>query len=152
MLTRWFHGYALVRRIESEGTRWLILRSGDGEWDLVHGERQKKESFRETASRAVSEQLGLNPTQDFLVSTMAILNHEFETILPGEATPRFVAVSFYPVDIYRACVLEKLDNKPHVSWVRAAELWQGHGPDGRQLNPVTQLLVRRFEIIQPWQD
>jgi 8-oxo-dGTP pyrophosphatase MutT (NUDIX family) len=70
MLTRWFHGYALVRRIESAGTRWLILRSADGEWDLVHGERQKKESFRETASRAVSEQLGLNPAQDFLVSTM----------------------------------------------------------------------------------
>lgn len=66
MLPRWFHSYALVRKVENDSIRWLTIRTTPGEIDLVHGQRLEKESFRETAAREVAWQLGLNRRAIFL--------------------------------------------------------------------------------------
>ncbi|MFN6109143.1 MAG: hypothetical protein ACK493_02080 [Planctomycetota bacterium] len=151
MLPRWFHGYALVRKVEDDSIRWLVLRTSGGGIDLVHGPRLERESFRETATREVTWQLGLNRDSDFLVSTMATLNLEFEAVLPGTCQPHHVAVAFYPVDVYRTAVLQRLDAEPRCLWLNSAELCSGRAPGGEQLHPVTLELINRFEIVQAWQ-
>lgn len=151
MLPRWFHGFALVRKIEDDSTRWLVLKTADSEIDLIHGPRLERESFRETATREVAWQLGLDRKSDFLVSTMATLNLEFEAVLPGTCQPQHVAVAFYPVDVYRSAVLQRLDADPKCLWLSSAELCHGTAPTGEQLHPVTRELINRFEIVQAWQ-
>ncbi len=151
MLPRWFHGFALVRKVEADSLRWLAVRSGAGELDLVHGPRWQRESFRETATREVASQLGLNRDTDFLVSTMAILNLEFESQLPGMIRPHHVAVSFFPVEVFRSNVLAKLASDPGCLWLTSAELCSGQAFTGERLNAATLELLNRFEIVQPWQ-
>lgn len=151
MLPRWFRGFALVRKFEEDATRWLALRTANGGIDLIHGQRLERESFRETATREVAWQLGLDRHSDFLVSTMATLNLEFETVLPGTCQPQHVAVAFYPVDVYRAAVLQRLDANPKCLWLSSAQLCQGTAPTGEKLNPVTLEFINRFEIVQAWQ-
>lgn len=151
MLPCWFHSYALVRKIEDESIRWLTLRTGSGEIDLIHGQRLAKESFRETATREVAGQLGLNPDSDFLVSTMATLNLEYEGVLPGYCQPQHIAVAFFPVDVYRSAVLQRLDNEPRCVWLSSAEVCRGVAPGGELLSPIALQLINRFEIVQAWQ-
>ncbi len=156
MLPRWFHGYALVRTVEEDALRWLVVRTGEGgsgarEIDLVHGPRRPQESFRETATREVATQLELDRNSDFLVSTMAILNLEFESQLPGRPQPQHVAAAFFPVDVYRAEVLRKLSDHPRCLWLSSAELCSGTAPTGERMNAATLELLNRFEIVQPWQ-
>ncbi|MFM7115525.1 MAG: hypothetical protein ACKO9H_05085 [Planctomycetota bacterium] len=152
MLPRWFHGYALVRKVENESIRWLTLRTGPGEIDLIHGQRLEKESFRETASREVAWQLSLNRDSDFLISTMATLNMEYEGVLPGSCQPQHIAVAFFPVDVYRSEVLKRLDSDPRCLWLSSAELCRGVAPGGEVLSPIALQLINRFEIVQAWQE
>lgn len=152
MLPRWFHAFALVRKIEDDSIRWLALRTAPEEIDLVHGTRLERESFRETATREVAWQLGLDRSNDFLVSTMATLNLEFETVLPGTERPQHVAVAFYPVEVYRAAVLGRLDADPRCLWLNSAQLCSGTAPSGERLSAVTLELINRFEIVQAWQE
>lgn len=151
MLPRWFHSYALVRKVENESIRWLTLRTGPGEIDLIHGQRLEKESFRETASREVAWQLSLNRDSDFLISTMATLNLEYEGVLPGSCQPQHIAVAFFPVDVYRSEVLKRLDSNPRCLWLSSAELCRGVAPGGEVLSPIALQLINRFEIVQAWQ-
>lgn len=152
MLPRWFRAFALVRKVEDESIRWLVLRTSAGEIDLIHGSRLERESFRETATREVAWHLGLDRNQDFLVSTMATLNMEFEAVLPGTEQAQHVAVAFYPVEVYRAAVLQRLDNDPRCLWLNSAQLCSGIAPGGERLNPATLELINRFEIVQAWQE
>lgn len=152
MLPRWFHSYALVRKVENDSIRWLTLRTAPGEIDLIHGQRLEKESFRETATREVAWQLGLNRDRDFLVSTMATLNMEYEGLLPGMEQSQYIAVAFFPVDVYRSAVLQQLDENSRVLWLSSAQFCSGISSSGERLNAATLQLVNRFEIVQPWQD
>lgn len=145
---------ALIRRIESETTRWLVIKNpATDHWELIISQRLEKEVGSETLAREVAWRLDLDRKTDFLVGKMAMLNVEIDVEEFGadridfgdfedelhtadkgsEASPtdsqsepsRTVRVEFTPVEVYRQNTLANLDKNENVCWVSSAEICDG---------------------------
>lgn len=70
---------ALIRRIESEVTRWLVIwNPAKKNWECVISQRLEKEVGSETLAREVAWRLNLDRKADFLIGKMAMLNIEMD--------------------------------------------------------------------------
>ncbi len=146
---------ALIRSIESEITRWLVIKNRAAEhWELIISQRLENEVGSQTLAREVAWRLDLDRKTDFLVGKMAMLNVEIdvnefgaeridfgdfedelhnanydgpeEPSTDSQSEPsRTVKVEFIPVEVYRQTVLTNLDKKDDVCWVSSAEICDG---------------------------
>jgi hypothetical protein len=148
-----FQSVAFVQKSGAPRSR-LLLRQQDGTGYLqfIVGERIEKESFRETAIREVAWQLNLDPKRDFIVSSISRLSMEYVSILPGDDRERHVAVSFYPVHIYRRAVLGMLDSDPVNHWVSEAEICSGITVGNVPIDPLIVHWINKWQLLQPWKE
>ena len=145
---------ALIRRIESETTRWLVIKNPAADrWELIISQRLEKEVGSETLAREVAWRLDLDRKTDFLVGKMAMLNVEIDAEEFGadrvdfgnfndeqhiadkgfdesstdsqSESSRTVKVEFTPVEVYRKNVIANLDKNENVCWVSSAEICDG---------------------------
>lgn len=144
---------ALVRYGSPRGCRWLaVWDQRRKHYDFVVGQQLGEESFRETVLREVSWELRLDRRRDFLVSNMAQANLQLAGDFPGLAAPaRSLRVAFYNVELYRAEALSQLNRDPRGCWLSSQEICCGIANDDRTLNPLLVELVRRSQVIQPWE-
>lgn len=141
---------ALIRNRTESGSSWLTRWNGCRDmYELICGQRLEEESFRETISREVAWQLGVE-RNDFLVSNMAQLNLEYDDLLPGDCEPTHIAISFYNVDLYRKPAREAIENNPHLAWLPSSEICHGATPCGKVINPVHCSLINRSKVIESW--
>ncbi|MFK7767778.1 MAG: hypothetical protein AB8B55_11195 [Mariniblastus sp.] len=143
---------ALIRKTQNQTVRWLArLNPTTLMLDFVIAQRLESETFRESATREVAWQLGLDRQRDFLVSNMAQVNLEFIDMLPSHFEKTNNKISFYNVEIYRQKVAEQLDSDPSNIWVNSEEICNGVTDSGRKFNPVVQYLINRSNVIQSWE-
>lgn len=140
---------ALVRRYDQhQNLQWLSLwDSRQKHFDFIWGTRLEKESFRETVTREVAWQLDIN-RNEFLVSNMAQLNFEMIDQLPGDSTERPIAVSFYPVDLYRRKTREKLEQREGMAWLTSSDLYRAQTSNGSSICPRLLYLIEKSQVIQ----
>ena len=143
---------ALIRKPAAHGTAWLA-RWDDGQqyYDFVMAEPLEDESFRECIDREVGWVLRLDRQRDYLVANMARLNLEFQARLPGHSEPAQVTAVFYAVDLYRKAAWHQVDADPLNRWLSSKEICRGKTGDGQRINPLVTFLIRRSEVIQPWE-
>ena len=151
-LEKHFRSIALIQTTGDAPVQWLLRKeSNQDHWRFIVGERLNRESFRETVTREVGWQLNLNPRSDFLVSNMALLSMEYVDQHPEEGTEQHVAVSFYPVHIYRERVRQELNADETNRWVSAAEICEGKTVDNQPIHPQVVQWINKWEIVRPWQ-
>lgn len=138
---------ALIRRVDDEKTRWLVQHNeSSGNWDVIRATRLEGESPIEAINREVAWRLDLNRDRDFVTSKMALLN--VDRHCDPEAHQKD-ELSFFPVEIYRSTVLEKLAKSDSIRWVPAQALIDGiDGQD--QIDPEFCQWNQRWQIIRPW--
>lgn len=142
---------ALIRKIDDQ-VRWLgKVSQSRQQIDFVTAQRLESESWRETITREVAWELGLDRKRDFIVSNMAQLNVEFEARIPGHDEPTQIACAFYNVELYRRKVLEEVEAKEDFVWLTSREICDGRSESGLVLNPMIVLLNEHANVIQRWE-
>ncbi len=122
--------------------RWCYV---GGHYDFVSCEGESRETLRDAAQRAMTEDLGL-ASRDVLVSNMAQLNLEYvEQQCHG---PSHEIVAFYIVHLYRAAARAEVDQNADGRWLTAEELLEGTTSDGKPINPRLTALLRQHELIR----
>jgi len=71
--------------------------------------------------------------------------------LPGEPHETHFGVAFYVVELYRKSAWNRVDADAKNRWLTAEEIHQKKSIDGRPVHPTLVYLIRRSEVIQPWQ-
>lgn len=143
---------ALIRRTDDGRTRWLVRDvPEENRLKFIIARRLEDESPRETIAREVAWQWGMDREKDFLVSSVAQLNVEFEGVMPGETDPASIHVAFFNVSVYRASVLEYLDQHPQARWIDSQAIHQGRDDSGAEVDPVVTLLNQKYRVIEQWE-
>ena len=93
-------GVALIRKVDQR-IQWLGKKNPTQQQiDFVIADRLEKESWREAIMREVAWELDLDGKRDMVVSNMAQLNLEFESVLPcllyTSPSPRDATLSRMP--------------------------------------------------------
>jgi len=89
-------GVALIRKVDQR-IQWLGKKNpSQQQIDFVIADRLEKECWREAIMREVAWELDLDCKQDMVVSNMAQLNLEFESVLPGQIDPSQIWRSYQP--------------------------------------------------------
>ena len=146
-----FIAVSLIRRINENKLQWLVRWNHEPEhYSFIVGSRLENETYRESITREVAWQLGLDRNKEFLVSNMATLNLEFIDQLPGQCSPHHIAVSFYPVDLYRESARTKVANNNDLVWANSDEICSGLVNDNQPFDPMMLNLIRRSGVIQSW--
>ena len=146
-----FQSVAFVKQTDGSQSKMLLSwRDNAKRLEFIVADRLEKESFRESVTREVAWQLGLDRKTDFLVSSMAQLTMEYFETQPDESQLH-IGVAFYNVHIYRQPILEKLTQESSNRWVSAAEICQGETSDGLTIHPRVVAWVNKWSIVQPWQ-
>lgn len=142
----------LVRRFDGKLLRWMArLDPRSKLLEFLIADRIESESFRETVTREVAWELGLDRSRDFLVSNMAQMNLQHSGELPGYDEPVQAKVAFYNVEIYRSAVGQQLESDPQNYWVKSDEIWEGKTKDGLEFDPLLLFLIRKSSVIQAWE-
>lgn len=142
---------ALIRRI-GEQIHWLgKLNHADNTVDFVIAGRLEKESWRESVTREVAWELGIDRKRDFIVSNMAQLNIEMEMVLPGSTSPTEVACAFYNVELYRKATIAQFQEHEDFVWLTSNEICDGVTKSGAKLNPMILSLNSAANVIQHWE-
>ena len=144
-------GVALIRKMDQK-IRWLgKIDPTSQQIDFVIAERLEKESWRESVTREVAWELGIDRRRDFVVSNMAQLNIQLDTILPGSTEETSVACAFYNVELYRKSAVEQVDQNENLVWLTSNEICNGVTDDGIELNPLILILNEEAKVIQHWE-
>jgi hypothetical protein len=142
----------LIQKFEKEHAKFLLKWQPERtQLNFVIGERLEKESFRESITREVSWQLGLDRKSDFLVSNMAQLSMEYSGTLPGTPEKRSIAVAFYLVHLYGKTARNKVGQLTTTQWITAAEICDGWTDLGVPIDPIAVHWINRWQILQSWQ-
>ncbi len=142
---------ALIRKIDDR-VQWLGKYNASRlQVDFVTAHRLERESWRETILREVSWELDIDRKRDFVVSSMAQLNINFATALPGQADITQVAAAFYNVELYRKAVLDKINANSGFVWLTSTEICDGMTEDGIKVDPLVVLLNEEAQVIQHWE-
>ena len=146
-----FRSVALIQQTGESPTRFVLLWNDEEEkFQFIVGERIDKESFRESVTREVAWQLGLDRKKDFLVSNMAQLSMEYVETSPFDDSQTHVAVAFYNVHIYKQRVLQTLNEQSDKRWTLSKEICKGKTADGEMIDPQVVEWINRRRIIEPW--
>ena len=144
-------GVALIRQIEHQ-VQWLgKFNEAKGQIDFVTAQRLEQESFREAVMREVAWDLEIDRRRDFVVSSMAQLNINFTTILPGQSDSTQVIAAFYNVELYRKAVLDGINANNEFVWLTSAEICDGMSKQGVKLDPLVVQLNEEAKVIQYWE-
>jgi hypothetical protein len=144
-------GLALIRKLEQQ-VLWLgKFNDAKEQIDFVTAKRLEKETFREAITREVAWELEIDRRRDFVVSSMAQLNINFITTLPGNSDTTQVAAAFYNVELYRRAVIEKIGESPKFVWLNSTEVCDGISKEGIKLDPLLVLLNQEAHVIQHWE-
>lgn len=144
---------ALIRKKDDQGLRWLgRLNPATDTLKFVMAFPAEKESFRESVTKEISWELGLDRKSDFLVSNMAQLNAEFPESLPAVTNGTPLKVSFYNVEIYRRPILAALIEDEQNFWLSSEEIWAGQMSDGtKRLDAMLHQMITKSEVIRSWE-
>ncbi len=143
---------ALIRKDDHGHATWLVKRSVDRtELSFITANRLEGESMRESVTREVAWELGLDRKCDLLVSNMAQLNLEFVGPLSDPDQSTLNRVSFFNVFIYRKRQIEAFSEHQDFCWVNAAEICAGVTRDGILFNPLATRLIVDAGVIQTWE-
>ncbi len=144
-------GVALVRKLERQ-VLWLgKFNEAKQQIDFVTAQRLEKETFREAVTREVAWELEIDRRSDFVVSSMAQLNINFVTTLPGKTDKTQIAAAFYNVELYRQAVIKKIGESPELVWLTSTEVCNGKSRQGIQLDPLLVRLNQEAHVIQHWE-
>ena len=143
---------ALIRKDDSGQAAWLVKRGIDPpELSFIMANRLEGESMRESVTREVAWELGLDRSRDLLVSNMAQLNLEFVGPLPDRQHSTLNRVSFFNVFIYRKRQIEVFSEHQDFRWVNASEICEGLSQDGIPFSPLATRLIVDAGVIQTWE-
>ena len=144
-------GVALIRRIEQR-VQWLgKYNETRRQVDFVTALRLEKESWRETIMREVAWQLEVDRRRDFVVSSMAQMNINFETRFLHQAESTQVAAAFYNVELYRKAAMDRIAANEDFIWLTSNEICDGVTEDGLRIDPLLVLLNKEAQVIQYWE-
>jgi hypothetical protein len=144
-------GVALIRKIDTK-IQWLgILNDSKSQVDFVTAQRLENESWRETIMREVAWQLEIDRKRDIVVSNMAQLNLEFETVLPGTSEPTQLSCAFYNVQLYGKETSERIDGREPFVWLTSDEICNGVTKTGIPISPLVVQLNQKANVIQRWE-
>jgi len=120
-------------------------------FEFVTATRLEKESLRETVTREIAWELGMDRSKDFVVSNMAQLNCDFQNPLPGEEADSQIICSFYNIDLYRKNSLVHLQSRQDLQWLTSMELCSGKTETGIDICPLLLMLNEHAKVIQRWE-
>jgi hypothetical protein len=151
-MNRYFRSIALIRRPADHRSTWLARWDESAKfYDFIMAEPLEHESYRECIDREVGWILNLDRARDYLVANMAQVNLESDETFPGDAQPSHIGVAFYTVDLYRKNAWQQVAATEGIRWLNSEEIHAGHTSDGHPINPSLVFLIRKSEVIQPWQ-
>ena len=144
-------GVALIRKIDQR-IQWLGKNNpSQQQIDFVIANRLEKESWRETIMREVAWELDLDGKRDMVVSNMAQLNLEFESVLPGQIDPSQITCAFYNVELYGKPAKAKVEQNKNFIWLTSNEICDGVTRTGVPISPLWMMLNDRAKVIQHWE-
>ena len=141
---------ALIRNADCN--RWLTkINPVHSTAEFLIARRLEKELLRETVTREIAWDLNLDRSQDFIVSSMAQINSNFEAALPGQDGLCRILCSFYNVQLYGKNIVQQIDRLPDRMWLDSEEICDGETRSGLALDPLFLLLNGHANIIQRWE-
>ena len=144
-------GVALIRKVDQR-IQWLGKNNPSKQQiDFVIAHRLEKESWRLAIMREVAWELDLDGTRDMVVSNMAQLNLEFESVLPGQKEPSQITCAFYNVELYGKPAKAKVEQKKDFCWLTSNEICDGVTRSGVRISPLLMMLNDRGKVIQHWE-
>ena len=147
-----FVAIALIRRIESSGTKWLgRLNPATKSLRFVLAYPDSMARMRQSIGEAVAWEYQLDQKKDLLVSSMAQLNYEFTESVPAVSNGVPISVSFYNVELYGNSAKVKVDKDEKNYWLTSQEIWQGRSDVGLPLDPLIQQVVAGSQVINEWE-
>lgn len=138
---------ALVRRLAGDQEEWLAL------WDakraayrLAQAERAAGETYRSCLDAAIEDAFGLQ-NRDYIVSGLSRAHYQAPVEWPGEASPQWVLVQFFMVELYGASGREQIARAPGLRWLSMQEIARGRTAEGDPVDERQRLLFERAGII-----
>lgn len=137
--------FAWIERPSPEGPR--VLTQWNRKWqafNLIGGQREAGESFRECALREIVEELGVSATQfDVSAEPIAQLDFSAYSVPLGDTTAYTMAL--FRAALADAAAVSLVDENPQNRWLSREELAAGTTADGRQISEVAvRFLVARY--------
>lgn len=144
---------ALIRRDRPDGSdEWLALWNAGREcYQFVEAHKIEDETFRQSLLREISWTTGLETGRDFLVAGGARARVQFAEVTPCDPEPVWFVVEFYLVELMGRRQGQLLSEHDQIAWLTADEVQAGRTRDGRPLCPRLCSLIKRADILQPWQ-
>jgi len=138
----------IVRRYVDETEEWLTI------WDeieevckLIQADRTEEETFRDCLHKNLEAELSLNAKKDYIISGLSMAHHQAPIEWPGEETPQWVIVQFFPIQIYGQAARDKVDRLPNVQWLTLSEIAKGCSTEGKPFDEKQRLLIERADLI-----
>jgi hypothetical protein len=165
----YFISIAFIRDFQEEKPYWLGLWDPKLRWfKFPSAVRLESESYRETITREVAWELGLDRKRDFLVSNMAQLNHQFIGQIPesaqrevageenltaavGSSESCNIVVAFYPIHLYGKQARQIISGRDDVRWLTSDEICAGRTDNHKLIDPFQFDLIQRTRVIQHWE-
>ncbi|MDB4638239.1 NUDIX domain-containing protein [bacterium] len=107
----------------------------------------EEETFRDCLHKSLEAELGLNPTKDYIISGLSLAHHQAPVEWPGEETPQWVIVQFFPIQLYGQAARDKVSRLPNVQWLTLSEIAKGCSADGKPFDMKQRLLIERADLI-----
>ena len=139
---------ALLRRDADEGSRWLAQwNPGRQRLQFIEAHKLEGESFRDSLVREIAWTSGLRTGKDYIVSSVPRAHLEVQTEPAGTV---FVA-EFYLVELMGRSAIATLDADGRNRWLAPDEILAGGTADGVLFCENQRMLLRKTEVIQPWE-
>ncbi|MBD3673858.1 MAG: hypothetical protein HUJ26_10070 [Planctomycetaceae bacterium] len=138
----------IVRRFINEVEQWLMIRDDELQvYRMIQSQREEGETYRECLHKNLIAELGLNPKKDYIISGLSMAHHQAPIEWPGEETPQWVIVQFFPVHLYGQKARDLIDQHPRIRWFTLTEIAQASPQEGYQFDSRQLELIERADII-----
>lgn len=140
----------IVRRFVDETEQWLMIRDEvEPFYRLIQSHRGEEETFRDCLHKDLAAELGLNPKKDYIISGLSVAHHQAPIEWPGEETPQWVIVQFFPVHLYGQTARDTISQLSHAQWFTLKEIAKGISNEGHRFDPKQLELINRADLIPP---
>ena len=139
---------ALLRRDIDGRSQWLARwNPGRQRLQFIEAHKLPGESFRDSLVREIAWVSGLRTGKDYIVSSVPRAHLEVET----EPAGTMFVVEFYLVELMGRSALATLDVDDRNRWLAPDEVLAGRTADDVLFCENQRMLLKKTEVIQPWE-
>lgn len=140
---------ALIRYQDQADTKWLTRWNDKWRaYSLVGGHLEPGESFRDCIIREVTEELGLQPDIDFVVSPRPVAHLEFVAWSASARSDTAYTMELFEVKLIRPEAVDVVHREPHNRWMSEAEIRKELATDGRPVSETAKRLLNSVEWMK----